>query len=243
MGIGSLTDMTQQILNHVNRQLFAATNPEKRDDGDFLKTLASVQGSLQASTREDGSGKTLSHYLNNPIPALPIQRETIPIQSTGETTTSANPQIQSPAAISSELKTSKREKNTAERARIETAIAQAADQYDVPPSLIRAVIQAESSFRTKVVSKAGAKGLMQLMPATAKELGVKDAFNIEQNITGGTKYLRRMLDLFGGDAKTALAAYNAGPGTIIRNGGKIPYRETLAYVDRVMSYKSQYEVA
>jgi len=105
--------------------------------------------------------------------------------------------------------------------------------------LIRGVIQAESNFRVGAVSRAGAQGLMQLMPSTAKELGVTKPFDIDQNIDGGARYLRKMLDRFGGDVKLALAAYNAGPGTVRKYAGNVPYRETIQYVDRVLRFSAQ----
>jgi soluble lytic murein transglycosylase-like protein len=101
------------------------------------------------------------------------------------------------------------------------------------------VIRAESNFEVQAVSSAGAKGVMQLMPATAKELGVKNPFDIEQNIDGGAKYLRKMLDRFGGSLRKALAAYNAGPGTVIKFGGRVPYPETRQYVQRVLRFSKQ----
>jgi hypothetical protein len=118
-------------------------------------------------------------------------------------------------------------------------VQKAAVKYKLPPALINAVIQAESNFKAKAVSSAGAQGLMQLMPATAKELGVKNPFDIEQNIDGGAKYLRKMLDRFGGNVRKALAAYNAGPGTVIKYNGRVPYPETRQYVRRVLRFSRQ----
>ena len=117
---------------------------------------------------------------------------------------------------------------------IADSIKSAARRYHLPEKLIASVIQAESNFQVDAVSPAGAQGLMQLMPATAKELGVDDPFDVRQNIDGGAGYLRRMLDRFGGDVRLALAAYNAGPGTVEKYKGNVPYRETQNYIDRVL---------
>ena len=121
------------------------------------------------------------------------------------------------------------------RALIQGSIEAAARKYNLPSKLIRSVIRAESNFRADAVSPAGAQGLMQLMPATARELGVTDPFDADQNIDGGAKYLRQMLDRFDGDLRRALAAYNAGPGTVQKYNGDVPYRETRNYVRRVLA--------
>lgn len=119
----------------------------------------------------------------------------------------------------------------------ESLIADAATRHSVEPGLVRAVIRAESGFNPRAVSRAGAQGLMQLMPETARGLGVRDAFDPAQNIEGGTRYLRHLLDQFG-DTHLAIAAYNAGPGSVKRYGGVPPFPETQAYVRRVQSYMS-----
>jgi soluble lytic murein transglycosylase-like protein len=119
------------------------------------------------------------------------------------------------------------------------SISKAAQKYHLPKRLLQAVVRAESDFQVRAVSSAGAQGLMQLMPATAKELGVQDPFDIDQNIDGGAKYLRSMLDQFGGDLRLALSAYNAGPGNVIKYNGQVPFAETRAYIDRVMRFSGR----
>lgn len=115
-----------------------------------------------------------------------------------------------------------------------------AARYGVEEALIYSVVMQESCFNEKALSRAGAIGLMQLMPATASHLKVKDPWNPEQNIHGGVKYLARMLKRFKGNTKFALAAYNAGPGKVERYGGIPPYRETQHYVKKIMAdYESQ----
>ena len=112
-------------------------------------------------------------------------------------------------------------------------IRSAASAHRVDESLIRAIIHAESAFKVDAVSPRGARGLMQLMPETQAELDIGNAFNPEQNITGGAAYLAQMLDEFQGDFELAAAAYNAGPGAVRRHGGVPPFPETREYVRRI----------
>lgn len=119
-------------------------------------------------------------------------------------------------------------------ASIEPLVDASADRFDVDPKLVHAVIRAESGYNPRAVSSKGARGLMQLMPQTARELGVADSFDPASNIEGGTRYLRSMLDRFQGSLELALAGYNAGPEAVRRFGGIPPFSETRKYVERVL---------
>ena len=135
---------------------------------------------------------------------------------------------------------------TAERARqydastVRELVAYFADLYGVDPNLVLAVIRQESDFTVHARSRAGACGLMQLMPGTAAEMGVQDIFDPAENIAGGAQYLAKMLRLFNGDLDLALAGYNAGPGSVKKHGGVPPFRETKDYVRRVRAFYREY---
>lgn len=118
--------------------------------------------------------------------------------------------------------------------RFSPAIASVAREFGVSRALLHAVIQAESAYDPNAVSRAGAVGLMQLMPVTARRYGVRDRRNPDQNLVGGTRYLRHLLELFGGNMELAVAAYNAGENAVIRYGRAVPpYPETRQYLKRV----------
>ncbi|MDR3348040.1 MAG: lytic transglycosylase domain-containing protein [Acidaminococcales bacterium] len=120
-------------------------------------------------------------------------------------------------------------KNGIKRMLVETA-----QKYGVDSELVLAVANAESGYRHDAVSSAGAVGVMQLMPGTARSLGVADSFDPKENIDGGVRYLKQMLAMFGGDTAKALAAYNAGPEAVRNYGGIPPYQETQAYVRNIL---------
>ena len=119
-------------------------------------------------------------------------------------------------------------------------ITETARRGGVDPALVHAVVRAESGFDHRAVSRAGAMGLMQLMPGTADLVGVRNAFHPQENVEGGVSYLRQMLERFGGNVQLALAAYNAGPGAVESHGGIPPYSETQDYVERVFRYRQDY---
>ena len=126
---------------------------------------------------------------------------------------------------------------------IAALVEQNARTWQVDPALIKAVIANESGFNANATSSAGAQGLMQLMPATAASLGVRDPYDPAQNVAGGTHYLRGLLDRFGGDKRLAIAAYNAGPGAVEKYGGVPPYAETRNYVQNVLASYDKYSGA
>ncbi|MFH0734171.1 MAG: transglycosylase SLT domain-containing protein [bacterium] len=120
-------------------------------------------------------------------------------------------------------------------------INQASEEYGVPTNIIKSVILTESAANKNAISKCKAKGLMQLMDGTAKDMGVKNVWNAKENIFGGTKYLSMMLRQYNGDLKLALAAYNAGPGNVDKYNGVPPFEETQQYVTRVFGYLKNWE--
>ena len=190
---------------------------------------------LSICKTEENTGLTAADYLANPVKMKTDMEIAIPNfilkSEPGKTENliTANSQKENRA------KSEKTDPRSVEN-EIEHSIEKASRKYNLPSDLIKGVIKAESDFQVKAESSAGALGLMQLMPATAEELGVKDPFDIDQNIDGGSRYLRNMMDRFGNDPRKALAAYNAGPGTVERYNGKVPYKETRHYVARVLKY-------
>lgn len=123
-------------------------------------------------------------------------------------------------------------------------VSRTAEQYRIDAALVRAVINAESGYNPNAVSRRGAGGLMQLMPATAKRFGVANVFDPAENVRGGTRYLVELLKLFDNDLRLALAAYNAGEASVLKYGKRIPpYRETTEYVSKVVAFYQQYRLS
>jgi hypothetical protein len=121
-------------------------------------------------------------------------------------------------------------------------ILRAANDHQVDPALVKAIIKAESGYNPRAISHKGAEGLMQLMPQTAEELGVEDTFNPEQNIDAGVRYFKQLLDQFNGDTKLALAAYNAGSQNVRQYKGVPPFKATQLYIKRVFEYYQLYKI-
>jgi soluble lytic murein transglycosylase-like protein len=124
---------------------------------------------------------------------------------------------------------------------IDTLVGQNSATWQVDPSLVKAIIANESGFDANATSKVGARGLMQLMPSTAQSVGVRDAYDPAQNVAGGTRYLKGLLNRFNGDVRLAVAAYNAGPAAVEKYGDVPPYAETQNYVQNVLRTHQQYQ--
>ena len=139
-----------------------------------------------------------------------------------------NSAIQQAASVQANTKTTS-------KSQILNIVNQIAEKHGVDEMLVQALIKQESGFNPKAKSKAGAMGLMQLMPLTAKNLGVQDPYNIVQNVEGGVKYLKSMLNKYNGNVILALAAYNAGPGAVDKYDGVPPYKETQNYVKNILA--------
>lgn len=133
-----------------------------------------------------------------------------------------------------------RDRNKSRFTRFDAHIREASSMYAIPEALIRAVIHVESNYDPRVVSHCGAQGLMQLMPATGRRMGVRDPFDPRQNILGGTRYLRYLANIFGGNIVLTIAGYHAGEGAVMRYRGVPPYQTTQRYVPSVLRHYYRY---
>lgn len=132
-------------------------------------------------------------------------------------------------------------KQQLDSASVKPYIQEAAAKYNVDPALIEAVIKQESAYNVTARSHVGAQGLMQLMPGTAKDLGVQNSLDPRENVMGGTKYLAQLMDMFDGNLTKVLAGYNAGPGNVQKYGGVPPFEETQNYVEKVLNNYDQFK--
>lgn len=230
-GMGATMSRIQEIMSRIQQASFAPSGPANGEKfGSVLKSKLEAANSFanQRSGRPPAvPARVLSpgSEIRLPVPAVAWPRTITPIENSNGLRGQAAPGAGN-LADSSKLEP------------VNHLIDKYAGQFGVDPSLVRAVVQAESNFNPQATSSAGAKGLMQLMDGTAKTLGVTDSFDPEQNIRGGVKFLKSLLQGFG-DVKLALAGYNAGPEAVRKYGGIPPYDETQSYVKTVMkNYES-----
>lgn len=257
----SVRDYFDQVLfGRTTTRKAISTGKTESSGGKTFQQLLTSLGNQQANYRGNKpTGLKVTDYLSNPVhvkchyiyrnsPASSANKEgtankaaSTPVaapddDSVDKTIQKSREKSETPQTMASSA-VSPTQSALIEGLVIEKNIHTAARKYELPPELLRGVIRAESNYQVRAVSHAGAQGLMQLMPGTAKELGVDNPFDIEQNINGGARYLRKMLDKFDGDIKLALAAYNAGPGAVEKYGGEVPpYQETERYVDKVLRF-------
>ncbi len=182
------------------------------------------------------------HYQVEPIiKSITAQSGIGPVFTDDKQTTSKGKTLQSLTSPLAAKKTAPTLPGQKKESRLQPIILRAAQRYQVDPAIIKAIIMAESGFNPKAVSNKGARGLMQLMPRTAKYLGVKDSFNPEHNIDGGVRYFKTLLDRFDCDVKLALAAYNAGSRNVRKYDGVPPFKSTKFYIKKVLTYYETYK--
>jgi len=187
--------------------------------------LCSIPAHGQIVSYMDSNGKRVFINADPPV----VRQAKVSLAGARASTGLASRTTQAPQAMSPILLAAAK----ANRDKIEEMIREVSARYRVDPALVRSVIETESNWNSTAVSSKGALGLMQLVPGTAQQMGVNNAFDPKQNLDGGVRYLHTLLERYNGDLDKALAAYNAGPGAVDRAGGVPKYRETRAYVQKV----------
>lgn len=212
-----------QIANKVNNITNEPKNPLDTIYPNTAKTnTPSFEKVLQSTTKSDFGTLLLNPQLKQVNANI--------INQTPQT--SLNTALQE--VMSAQVNTNTNSK-AASKSQILNVVNQVAEKHGVDEKLVQALIKQESGFNPNAKSKAGAMGLMQLMPSTAKNLGVQDPYNVVQNVEGGVKYLKSMLNKYNGNVILALAAYNAGPGAVDKYDGVPPYKETQNYVRNILA--------
>lgn len=200
-----------------------------------MQTLGSVKSSQNNSSSSSMFSEMLGQVLQASTGDAPTENLSSLLYS-GDTPVFVPSNIYSGQSSLAEAISSYSSTSTKYGTDYDEIIKKASERYNVPEKLIFSIIKQESNFNPSATSSAGASGLMQLMPGTAKYLGVSNSLDPEQNIMGGAKYISQMLSQFDGNIETALAAYNAGPGAVKKYDGIPPYKETQNYVQKVMNY-------
>jgi soluble lytic murein transglycosylase-like protein len=204
-----------------------------------MATILVTAGGISRMNQNLPYAESLAKAVYRIIPSLPQAQEEE--QEDEQTAQAQHPDNGEQGGAQAPAAPVKRETLAQKRARYAPHIEAASDVSNVPAALIEAVITAESAFNPLAVSRTGAVGLMQLMPATAARFGVKDRTDPAQNILGGAKYLDFLLNKFKKNKKLAIAAYNAGEGNVKKHGNKIPpFKETRKYVPKVLSFYKKY---
>lgn len=211
------------------------------------ESVASDNQRLRTTDRTHSFLSTRSHWLKRAVAPLALSIGLLGAGALGSGRTSGDAPatsalssaLGSPAAAATKSKRDRLvSRGTVSTVQINRIILAASRKYKVDAALIRAVVRAESRFDNRTLSHAGAMGLMQLMPSTARNLGVTNPWDPTQNIMAGTRFLRWLLDEFG-STRLAVAAYNAGPGAVKRHGGVPPYTETQKYVKKVLAFRAK----
>ena len=229
--------MSVTILPYINETATAAIESQNRSAAQpqpvvstenmvetFQDVLSTIQRTSQAMAVDalllaQNTGAVSAETVQKLLGFSPLTGETVnrTTEASGTQTTSQNSGVSCPDSLESYFK-------------------EASEKYNVDINLLKAIAKAESNFNAKAVSSAGAMGVMQLMPATAKSLGVSNAYNAYENIMGGAKLIASNLKKYKGDISLALAAYNAGGGNVDKYGGIPPFKETQNYVKKVLNY-------
>lgn len=222
------------------------SSPEAVQHAAELLQLTAMRGSLELlADHPEGSAEAQLPFAALPQLSSTVQAYLANLAGAGEVRPSKNerqplpelePGPKAPEKVGRRVASSP---DPFEGTNLEQTITKASQRYGVEPELIKAVIKAESNFNPRAVSPVGAQGLMQLMPATARGLGVTNAFDPEQNVMAGTRFLKGLLDRYNGDLDSALAAYNWGPGNVDRRPGRLP-RETRDYLATVKQHYTSY---
>lgn len=237
---------TVQLIQTQSKNTVELSNAESRTKADTDNSLFNIL--LQEMLRAEGGTGGEEDIMSN----IPLTAADLGMLSSGMSSSDWESGLNAESLEAlSQLLATQSSKAVQSAGELEPLITQAAQKYGVSASLIKAVIETESSFNPRAVSSAGAKGLMQLMDGTAQGLGVTDSFDPAQNIDAGTRYLAAQLKRFGGDENTALAAYNAGPGRLAKLGIsgdsqlmeklELLPGETQRYIVKIAAAKARYE--